>query len=515
MSSTNPLPVSNATRGWKGKACASTPSKLPTTSAPSLKKQGGRKVGARAWTIKDYLLVFRIISVVRPAGSNQWEIVGKNMMVQSSTVQSGEVCKNCWVKVLKLPKPTGQSKMHPLHCLALAVNKSISKSHAIGLLDNSTRSNFKVPLLNEDAKVKDDGANSNTKNADNNCAGNKAGPNGDLSESWLFFTDSIPLFFQSRDLGAYYAEMPRRDAVQGRLGEIHASAQPAAHFSFVICTSFHTRTDHLAYDSWAGSDDKAAGEGAGSGAGEGTGSRKDNGEEDWIPISTTTHPCAASKSPLWGLHLSNVNTTTPLPSNAALLSKAPTTPKPPTHSSTGPAPFPMLKLWLNKAKASLPSKAASDVATNSPNRDDRSKKATLEPKPIGWRVKPKASSSNNIIDLISDDNGEFISNYLKRQEEGNFKTIAYMQLGWKVQQLEKQLAKAHQRIRKLELKLIEHKIDKRVQERVKEALAQHAQPPATPASSVPMQYFATSGCKDTHGTINDLEGFDPLHPFNK
>ncbi|KAF8751154.1 hypothetical protein RHS01_08789 [Rhizoctonia solani] len=97
--------------------------------------------------------------------------------------------------------------MHPLHCLALAVNESISKLHAIGLLDNLSAQdeyketeikfkraetqmkrlrldfkrapNFEVPLLNEDAKVKDNGANSNTKNADNNCAGNKAGPNGD------------------------------------------------------------------------------------------------------------------------------------------------------------------------------------------------------------------------------------------------------------------------------------------------------------------------------------------------
>ncbi|KAF8736256.1 hypothetical protein RHS02_06347, partial [Rhizoctonia solani] len=484
MSSTNPLPVSNATCGRKGKARASTPSKLPSTSAPSPKKQGGRKVGARAWTIKDYLLVFRIISVVRPAGSDQWEIVGENMTV------------------LKLPKPTGRSKMHPLHRLALAVNKSISKSHAIGLLDDSSAQdeyeeteiefkraetqmkrlrldfkrapNFKVPLLNEDAEVEDDGANSNTKNADNNCAGNKAGPDGDLSESW------------------------------------------------------------------AGLDDKAAGEGAGSGAGEGTGSRKDNGEEDWIPISTTTHPCTASKSPSWGLHLSNIDTTTPLPSNAALLSKAPTTPKPPTHSSTGLAPFPMLKLRLNKAKASLPSKAASDVATNSrpsfktpvkleagpsnkrkapssaqADRDDCSKKATLEPKPIGRRVEPKASSSNDIIDLILDDDGEFISSYLKQQEEGNFKTIAYMQLGWKVQQLEKQLAKAHQKIRKLELKLIKYELDKKVQERVKEALAQRALAPTAPAGSAPMQYFATSGCKDTHSTIDDLDRFDPSHPFNK
>ena len=37
------------------------------------------------------------------------------------------------------------------------------------------------------------------------------------------------------------AEMP----CQGRLGEIHASAQPAAHFSFHTCTSFLTRTDHV------------------------------------------------------------------------------------------------------------------------------------------------------------------------------------------------------------------------------------------------------------------------------
>ncbi|QRW24361.1 hypothetical protein RhiXN_11273 [Rhizoctonia solani] len=200
--------------------------------------------------------------------------------------------------------------------------------------------------------------------------------------------------------------------------------------------------------------------------------------------------------------------------------KAPTTPKPLAHSlavgatSTGPAPFPMLKLCLNKAQAPLPSKAPSATATGSrplvktpvkleasplnkrkapgsaqANRDHGSKKPKLEAKPTVWRPEPKASSSNNIIDLISDNNGEFISSYLKQQEEGNFETIAYMQSGWKVQQLKKQLAKAHQKIRKLKLKLIEYKLNKKVQERVEEALAQRALAPTAPAGSAPMQYL--------------------------
>ncbi|KAF8697718.1 hypothetical protein RHS03_07720, partial [Rhizoctonia solani] len=489
MSSTNPLSISNVTRGRKGKGHASTPSKPPSTSTPSPKKQGGRKVGARAWTIEDYLLVFRIISVVRPVGSDQWEIVGKNMTAQSFTARSGKVCKNCWVKahavvhkVLKLPKPTGQSKMHPLHCLALAVKEGISKSHAMGLLDDSSAPdkyketeikfnlaetemrrlrldfkrapNFEVPLLDEDAKVKDDAGN---------CGNNETGAGGNPSEVW------------------------------------------------------------------AGSDNKVAGDSGDSGAGEGA----ENCDTD-------------SESPSWGLHLSNIDTTIASPSKAMLLPKAPTTPKPLAHSLavgatlTGPAPFPMLKLCLNKAQAPLPSKAPSATATGSrplvktpvkleasplnkrkapgsawANRDHGSKKPKLEAKPTVRRPEPKALSSNNIIDLISDDNGEFISSYLKQQEEGNFKTIAYMQLGWKVQQLEKQLAKAHQKIRKLKLKLIEYKLNKKVQERVEEALAQRALAPTAPAGSAPMQYFATSGRKDTHSTIDNLDRFDPLHPFNK
>ncbi|QRW24362.1 hypothetical protein RhiXN_11274 [Rhizoctonia solani] len=243
MSSTNPLSISNVTRGWKGKARASTPSKSPSTSTPSPKKQGGRKVGACTWTIEDYLLVFRIISVVRPVGSNQWEIVGENMTAQSFTARSGKVCKNCWVKVLKLPKPTGQSKMHPLHCLALAVEEGISKLHAMGLLDDLSAPdkyeeteiefnlaetkmrrlrldfkrapNFEVPLLDEDAEVKDDAGN---------CGNNETGAGGNPSEVW------------------------------------------------------------------AGLDDKVAGDSGDSGAGKGAENCNSDGEEDWPPISTATDP---------------------------------------------------------------------------------------------------------------------------------------------------------------------------------------------------------------------------------
>ncbi|QRW22043.1 hypothetical protein RhiXN_09630 [Rhizoctonia solani] len=486
MSSTNPLSISNITCGWKGKACASTPSKLPSTSTPSPKKQGRRKVGACAWTIKDYLLVFCIISMVRPVGSNQWEIVGKNMMAQSFTAWSSKVCKNHWVKVLKLPKPTRQSKMHPLHCLALAVKEGISKLHAMGLLDDLSAPdkyketeiefnlaetkmrrlrldfkcapNFKVPLLDEDAKVKDNAGN---------CRNNKTGASRNPSEVWV------------------------------------------------------------------GLDNKVVGDSGDSGAGKGAENCNSDREEDWPPISMATDPQADSKLPLWGLHLSNIDTTIASLSKAMLLPKAPTTPKPLAHSLavgatlTSLAPFPMLKLCLNKAQAHLPSKAPSATATGShplvkmlvkleasplnkrkapgsawANRDHGSKKPKLEAKPTVWRPEPKALSSNNIIDLISDNNGEFISSYLKQQEEGNFKTIVYMQLGWK-------------KICKLELKLIEYKLDKKVQEHVKEALAQHALAPMAPAGSVPMQYFATSGCKDMHSTINNLDCFNPLHPFNK
>ncbi|CCO36374.1 hypothetical protein BN14_10508 [Rhizoctonia solani AG-1 IB] len=102
--------------------------------------------------------VFQIISAIRPSSSNKWEIVGENMSSLGTcpkrswgtlTRHTGrrrrlgrtEDRRDGLKGVLKLPKPTGRSKMHPLHCLALAVNKDINKANTTYLLGDSINHN--------------------------------------------------------------------------------------------------------------------------------------------------------------------------------------------------------------------------------------------------------------------------------------------------------------------------------------------------------------------------------------
>ncbi|CEL55902.1 hypothetical protein RSOLAG1IB_01914 [Rhizoctonia solani AG-1 IB] len=64
---------SSTARGGKARPRTSTNQAPPPASTSSPKKRDERKAGARTWTITDYLLVFQIISAVRPSGSNEWE----------------------------------------------------------------------------------------------------------------------------------------------------------------------------------------------------------------------------------------------------------------------------------------------------------------------------------------------------------------------------------------------------------------------------------------------------------
>ncbi|CCO37482.1 hypothetical protein BN14_11638 [Rhizoctonia solani AG-1 IB] len=120
--------VSNPGPSRKGKGRARAP--------PAPKKKPGRKRGAVMWKSSEYLRLYRTISVIRPTGNNQWELVSAQHSAEGTTKQSLELCKMHWFSVLKLKKPTGGAKMHPLHCLALAIDAEICKSTGTYVLND-------------------------------------------------------------------------------------------------------------------------------------------------------------------------------------------------------------------------------------------------------------------------------------------------------------------------------------------------------------------------------------------
>ncbi|CCO34866.1 hypothetical protein BN14_08975 [Rhizoctonia solani AG-1 IB] len=174
---------SSTARGGKARPRTST-NQASAASASSPKKRGGRKA------------VFQIIS----AGPR---------------IEPARFAKVVGRRVLKLPKPTGRSKMHPLHRLALAVDKDINKANATYLLNDSINHdpygdlhaeferakrdmtrlkldfkrapNFDVPLRDEDAQV--DG-NEGDLSGDVEDAGSAADPGLSAEEGAIVDEDS-------------------------------------------------------------------------------------------------------------------------------------------------------------------------------------------------------------------------------------------------------------------------------------------------------------------------------------
>jgi hypothetical protein len=155
MATTDALSISRPSRKVKERAPA-LPT-LATTGTPSPKKgKGGRTVGAKQWTIQEFLRLFRVVAAVCPQGHTDWQVVSADHSEASATERSSAACKGQWgmvchfghyilrlskcspiVQVLKLPKPTGKTKPHPIHHLALAVNDHMSKAKATRTLNDA------------------------------------------------------------------------------------------------------------------------------------------------------------------------------------------------------------------------------------------------------------------------------------------------------------------------------------------------------------------------------------------
>ncbi|KAF8729997.1 hypothetical protein RHS02_07733, partial [Rhizoctonia solani] len=120
------MPPKSATSLRKGKERKSVPA-APVPAAdsttPSPSKRGGRRPGAT--------------SKQRPEGSKRWELVRTQHNELNQSNQSTNTIKKHYNMLLKLPVPTGCKKMHPLHQLALAVDRDVSKAIGILTINNS------------------------------------------------------------------------------------------------------------------------------------------------------------------------------------------------------------------------------------------------------------------------------------------------------------------------------------------------------------------------------------------
>ncbi|CAE6535470.1 unnamed protein product [Rhizoctonia solani] len=513
----------------KGKAHATVTSKQ--TSKATGKR--GRQVGAVKWTIAEHLALFRIIAAIRPSGNNDWKQVG----VQHSlgpTNRSGDACKGHWTPVLKLPKPTGRSKPHPLHHLALAIDADINKANATFVmndqgnhdsygeleaefklaedemkrlkLDFNRPPNFNMPTPDEDAVVDEEGDGMEVED------GSEDGDNGE--------------------------------------GEGEGEGESEG-------------------------EGNGEGEGEGDGEGQGDGEGEGDGEQDngndgdrggenivdmvqdiRLPSETPTELDAAEvqapnkdfgaarRSSSWDFQFISDPSIPPAPEAPAQAS-----PK------AGPAPFPMSKPSMSNSpeKSSTkqggatvnpsprkrpepkpkrepspeqaialktPSKSKATGARGTPLVDvdntsvkSNKRKANNEEERSDKRKVPKTSSGKagrskgqqpkvkegdeDIINLISDDDNEFINAYIEKKEESNMAAIAFMDHKRKIQHLEGKLQMANEAIASLKLEIIELKQDQKVQARVEAELARRLAPaPLPPAAHLEHQ-------------------FDPEHPFNR
>ncbi|CUA69805.1 hypothetical protein RSOLAG22IIIB_08732 [Rhizoctonia solani] len=168
--------ASSSKSATKGKARANALCK----STPTGTGRRGRQIGVVKWIIRKYLDLFCIIAVICLSSQNDWKLVSVQHN-KGSTNWSADACKSQWSPVLKLPKPTGRSKSHPLHTLALSIDVHINKKNATHVmndqgepdlhgeledkfefaetemkclkLDFNRPPNFNMPIPNEDAVV--------------------------------------------------------------------------------------------------------------------------------------------------------------------------------------------------------------------------------------------------------------------------------------------------------------------------------------------------------------------------
>jgi hypothetical protein len=115
------------------------------------------------------------------------------------------------------------------------------------------------------------------------------------------------------------------------------------------------------------------------------------------------------------------------------------------------------------------------------------------------RKKPTAdNTNNNIINLISDDDGKFVNNYIKKNGESHMQTVAFMHSKRKIQQLEGQLEGPKNKIHELQLQIMKLENKKMLHAQVEAELVCRAQQPG-PLASASAEYFpVVNPCNNAH-----------------
>ncbi|KAF8672042.1 hypothetical protein RHS04_07905 [Rhizoctonia solani] len=414
----------------KGKGCANAPLEP--------KKKPGCKRGAVMWTSSKYVRLYCKILVIRPTGNNQWELVSTEHSAEGTTKRSLELCKMRWYPVLKLKKPTGGAKMHPLHCLALAINAEICKLTGTYMMNNEANNNPYGDLAIEFQRAKD-------------------------NMHWYKMDPNCPPKFD--------VPMPDKDAQGDKLDP---------------------PPEELSKDKSDGGDkDDTC-----PSAGEVTGDNRDKMEPD---------PQAFCRSPFWDLEaalglstpapatsparpppniqqqaltsvLKSSNTISPFPMSKLLPAKSLFSPKAVKPKPHAPADPPQRKQPNPKPKGQPtpePGNASAGLLTKDANKSNKSNKPNkrkavnkeawgvgqaLPQKKLATLLSKNLQSKPNegeveVINLISDDEDPFITNYMARKLEDNMATVAFMDHKRKIQRLKSQLETANARIRKLEIQL--------------------------------------------------------------
>ncbi|KAF8754231.1 hypothetical protein RHS01_06382 [Rhizoctonia solani] len=105
------------------------------------KKKPGRKRGAVMWTSGKYVCLYCKISVIRPTGNNQWELVSMEHSAEGTTKRSLESCKMRWY-------PANDD---PYGDLAIEFQRAKDDMHRYKM-DPNRPPKFDVPMPDEDAQ---------------------------------------------------------------------------------------------------------------------------------------------------------------------------------------------------------------------------------------------------------------------------------------------------------------------------------------------------------------------------
>ncbi|CCO34037.1 hypothetical protein BN14_08129 [Rhizoctonia solani AG-1 IB] len=105
-------------RKGRAKASASATPAEPKLHHVKRKASGGRKHGAKAWSVAEFLHLFWLIADRCLRIASNWNSLAEQHSAEQETNRSHKACQDKWGFVLKVKKPTGGRNPHPLYTLA-------------------------------------------------------------------------------------------------------------------------------------------------------------------------------------------------------------------------------------------------------------------------------------------------------------------------------------------------------------------------------------------------------------